>query len=241
MNGRAPSRTWIGTETPTGRGISIAPPPRDLGALPRRIASSWTRGSVTGNRETLIPVRPLRIESNGGSKRTIADLSWEAPLREPKSEGAGPLRAQVRGSWPVDEYVERTGAPRRCPVEHSSDNGSSVYTMLPVGFSSDSIYGTESAATQKSADRCQIFRQCLPRTGLFIYQTATKIGRANRRWPSHVGILLCLLRRLPRPLTKLNRICLSRAATDGRRASPAPSLIAELEGSNYGPRLRPPT
>ena len=72
-----------------------------------------------------------------------------SPHFEPKSEGTGALRAQVRGSWPADEYVERTGTPRRYPVEHSSDNGSSGYTMLPVAFSSDSIYGTECRDAEK--------------------------------------------------------------------------------------------
>lgn len=79
--------------------------------------------------------------------------------------------------------------------------------MLAFVFSSDSIYGAASAAAQKTADRCQIFRQC-PEDGLFIYQTATKIGRANRRgsftWAACLVLPLCFTL-CAWPLTKLNR------------------------------------
>lgn len=77
------------------------------------------------------------------------------------------------------EIGERaTHQPRFLPVNYRSRSSSS----------SDSIYGAASAAAQKTADRCQIFRQC-PEDGLFIYQTATKIGRANRRGKFHVSSL----------------------------------------------------
>lgn len=123
------------------------------------IPNYWTRRRREGER---------RCRREGGREgrereRSIAEIRermrWKSERRREIGERA-------------------THQPRFLPVNYRSRSSSS----------SDSIYGAASAAAQKTADRCQIFRQC-PEDGLFIYQTATKIGRANRRGKFHVSSL----------------------------------------------------
>lgn len=124
-----------------------------------------------------------------GKGRSLAeDLSWDPPTRKIGSRGG---RTRNKSSRKIG--ATRGGFPSKRTTHLRHD--SSGWTMLVFVYSSDSIYGTASAAAQKIADRCQIFRQC-SEDGLLIYQTATKIGRANRRrsrltWATRLALSPC--------------------------------------------------